>query len=1431
MQHRKINLAGLGMAYLPKSKGKSLEVDTPDSMGYEITSALSSLEKHIGNVDEYVQNALGYKSIEALYKSLSAEQIDVVALNIYNIEQKRQGIIIADQTGIGKGRSAAAMIRYAINQGLKPIFITEKPNLFSDLYRDLVDIGCAKFRPLIMNGNEDKSDVKDKSGKVVYEAPTAKEQDAIFKSGKIPSRYDYLMLTYSQIDSKELTLKISFLQKVAQNNNIILDESHNASGTSNTGQRLQEIVRSARGVTFLSATFAKRPDNMALYAVKTCMNEANLSPEGLGISIARGGVALQEVVASQLVSQGQMVRRERTFEGIEVNYLTITERAEKDKEIADKITSILREVIAFQKAFIYPEIEEMDKAAKKAGKEIKKRTGTDKSGIATTPAFSKIFNVVNQMLFAIKADAVADRAIMRLKQGKKPVIAFSSTMGSFLEQLEDEDGNPVKDGSVISADFAAVMIKALDGVLRYTEIASNGDSLKKKFDISEFSEEAQQEYYRIVQHITNDSSGIVISPIDLIKQKLQKAGYKVAEVTGRKYEVILEEKKISNAAYEKIITIKDKGKSGSIPDIVKKFMPKFQQQIVNQSEEFEGVLQDLETQLSAIPKIYTTEKNLIKARKEISNIAKTGDVAIAQAHFFYRGTDWYVCEWDEQDQLYGYTILNGDRQNAEYGYMSLSELTQFRDKSGYGGIELDFYWTPQTVNQAIGNVNAGLNGKRKKKGLGEKMKDDSGVKTRIFGTMVKRNPENTNDAFRKFNNNEVDVLMINQSGSTGASAHAVPTDSVPANKVRQRVMIVLQAELDISIEVQKRGRINRTGQILLPIYDYITSAIPAEKRLMMMLQKKLKSLDANTSANQKNSEALIKSEDFLNKYGDKIVKTYLYENPEINDILGNPLKLYDSNANVKTAKDGTIIDAAHKVSGRVAVLSVKQQELFYRTILERYQDYVAMLIEEDKYDLEVEAQDLKARTVEKAFSKAGKGGSSPFGDNTYIEKCEVNVLRKPLTAAELEKSLKESLKGSTAQQLKTDTLKLFQETQIKQQNEEEIEIKKDYANRIASMENSSVYKKLLTEESKQKYLITRKAELIQAEKEAHDKMRAKYGNEYTFVKPFIEFFTIGKQLKCPDDFAENSDSTMAVCLGLKIDMRKPKPFSPGNIGLRIAIASSKRSVSFGSISGESTQRLLAIKGLSNDNSHMTESSMGNLLATWSKNIQQNSKTRDIRYILTGNLLQAFADEMPKGRLIQYSTQSGKQVKGVLLPESYNKKLKGIELNALKVSVPVGKTFPILQAMSVNIELKCTNSVVIMRDKKLNGYQVVTSSSKDKAGEIFVDREILEFVVGGNFEKTSQKMIASVEENKMQNVLDLLQTNHGVSCEISVFDFKKIEHLFQQNQFEDVVHKLPVVERPLIEKTGESEQEKRTRILKLKYKYILILQKQELELSA
>jgi len=619
--------SGLGAPYLPASDScVVLDTVVPDSMDYETHSAVKRIKEAVGDdIDEFVRQRLKFRSQVELCKALSAEQIDAVAMAIYNIEVRKQGMIIGDQTGIGKGRIAASMVRYAVNQGLQPIFITEKANLFSDLYRDLVAIGSSHLVPFIVNGKESKTDIKDEQGNIVYQAMPSTEQSRVFQDKKVPKKFDFVLATYSQFNSPEKKPeKPSFLSAIASDNIIIMDESHNSSGSSNTGEFLQSVLAKTKGVVFLSATFAKRPDNMPVYAMKTSISDANMSKEELVEAITKGGVALQEVLASQLVEEGQMLRRERSFEGVEVNYITLEAKEQEHKAIADNVTSILRDVIGFQKNFVNDEVEELDKIAVAEGKEMEVRKGTSEAGVTSQPYFSKVFNVINQMLFSIKAEAVAERTIERLKEGKKPVIAFASTMGSFVEQMENENGMPVKDGDTINADFSEVLMRGLDGVLRYTEKDVNGESIYKQFSISELSPEAQAEYIRISEKIKSVSTGITISPIDVIIQKLEKAGYTVAEVTGRKYGVQLNLK---------------------------------------------------------------NNQGLVLARKKI----------------------------------------------------------------------------------------------------------------------------NTNDAFRKFNNNEVDVLMINQSGSTGASAHAIVTAKVPKEEVRQRVMIVLQAELDINTEVQKRGRINRTG--------------------------------------------------------------------------------------------------------------------------------------------------------------------------------------------------------------------------------------------------------------------------------------------------------------------------------------------------------------------------------------------------------------------------------------------------------------------------------------------------------------------------------------------------------------------------------------------------------------------------------------------
>lgn len=1201
----------LGAPYQPASTSTTvLNTQVPDSMSFETQAALNEIKQEVGgDMDNFVRHRLGFATKKSLFQVLSAEQIDAVGMSIYNIEAKSQGMIIGDQTGIGKGRVAAAMIRYAVRRGLKPIFLTEKANLFSDIYRDLVAIGSAHLRPFIINGKEAKTDIKDEDGEIVYEALPQAEQNEIFLSEEVPSEFDYVVATYTQFNSPERKpTKPNFLRKIAKDNIMILDEAHNSSGSSNTGSFMQTIVRSTLGIVFLSATFAKRPDNMPIYAMKTSISEANLSKDGLVKAILSGGVAMQEILSSQLVAEGQMIRRERSFEGIEVNYVSLDNYEIEHKRTSDKITNILRYIIAFQETYVEKKIKTMDEEIAAEGKQAAKRGGTNQAGVDNMPYFSKVFNVINQMLFSIKALAVAERAIARLKEGKKPVIAFSSTMGSFVEQMENEEGQPVSDGDVIKTDFSEVLRKGLDGVLRYTVYDIDGEGSYHSFDPAELGPEAQEDYLRIRDEIDKVSTGISISPIDVIVEKLETAGYSVAEVTGRKFKV----------------------------------------------------------------------------------------------------------------DLHGET-----------------------------------------------------------------------------GTVSARKKYTTNDAFRKFNNNEIDVLMINQSGSTGASAHAIATSKVPAEQVKQRVMIILQAELDINTEVQKWGRINRTGQILKPIYDYVTSSIPAERRLMMMAQMKLKSLDANTTSNQKQSNTILNVPDFLNKYGDKVVGEYLAENPLVDKLLDYPL----SGGEVNEGSDGMdIADGADKVAGRVAVLSTKMQTDFYNEITERYNDYVDYMKQIGEYDLEVEAIDLKADTLERNIIKMGKGGDSAFGEDSFLEKVEANILKKPFRSSELETLLADALAGKTEEQIKEELIDgLTQEFRARMKQDEE-EIHARFDKLVEAIPNEKKLQKLKSTDVDEflDAIEQRKKELtIQRQDELNALASGRSGKEQ-YVRRIFEFFTVGRKLAYPAYPKAMTDTVLAVCLGVVVDKKRKNPYAKSAIKIKIAIANSSKYVSIPASRGEDINKIISF---SHD---LKTPELKELLLVWESEIKARSKDRGTRYIITGNLLQAFNGK--EGKLVSYTTINSEIKKGILMPEDWKQE----DLGKQRVTVPIIKAIKLLKELSQGNSISASDSISFIKIE--GGYRIVVPSARSKGGDVYMDQDIWSLIKNNKFEISGDKMQALLPDENIEKLALILQDKLSVSVELNLNQLSIVE------QDRRAVSSKQKIELPPSE---DSSEDSRLRIVKLRAKALAL----------
>lgn len=519
-----------------------------------------NLEK-LGDADQFLVDELGYNDKDDLYSHLAAEQVDSVALALQQAK-KGNAFIIGDMTGIGKGRQAASLIRYAKKQGQVPVYFTKTAGLLSDVYRDLVDIGSPELRPFVF-GSAKEAAITDSDGKVVFALPSKSEVkrvlDYIEKNGKLPDEYDYVLTTYSQVSNgvyefdengarkeKKLAKGKTFgaaalsgqrrrdaIEKLMDNAYLILDESHTAGGNSGQGNYFQHIIQKAKNVTFFSATFAKRPDNMPIYALRTAMNEGGMKSSDLIDAVKRGGATLQEIMSQTLTQCGQMIRRERDMTGVTIDWKAIDdpERVQEQREQYDSIIGLFNDIINFQKKYVSSYVDERNDelAAIQSTMGIKK--GTAALGIKNQPFASKAFNTVQQVLFSLKAKSAAERAIDYLKQGMKPVIALSNTN-------ESQTGNLALGEEMDAPDLGTSLKKGLEGTLRYTQKDAKDNSESGYIKLEDLGNEAAEAYHELERKIEQTSTGLSLSPIDVIKNELQKAGYKVGELTGRQTEFV-----------------------------------------------------------------------------------------------------------------------------------------------------------------------------------------------------------------------------------------------------------------------------------------------------------------------------------------------------------------------------------------------------------------------------------------------------------------------------------------------------------------------------------------------------------------------------------------------------------------------------------------------------------------------------------------------------------------------------------------------------------------------------------------------------------------------------------------------------------------------------------------------------------------------------
>lgn len=1224
-EEKKQSLTTEKVKYQPHSSAYSIGAVVPARQ----KEALDNVLDKLGDADQYLVDNLGYNDKEDLYAHLAAEQIDAVALGLKQME-KGNGFIIGDQTGIGKGRQAAAIIRYAVKQGRIPISFTQKANLFSDTYRDLNDIGSPELRPFILASSNEGNikvnydeEVKGLDGqtttvrkqKVVYKVPSKTETERVLKyiagNGKLPEGYDYILTTYSQIRNgmeefkggkwkakKKVTatdrngqMKRDAIKRIAENSVFILDESHDAAGEGSGSAFIQDVLPKVKGVTFLSATYAKTPDAMKLYALKTDLGSKNKEEGEKGDAswkvlnaIKKGGAVFQEIMSQALTKSGQMIRRERDMTGVTIDWNPLTEneveiQGQRDK--FDNIFGIFNDILNFQRTYVDAKLGQMSDDLAFIQGSADHTPGTKDMGIGNVTFASKAYNVVQQALFSIKAEKVADYAIEAIKNGEKPVIAVNNTMGSMIDEypMGVEMDMP---------DLNSTLMKGLEGILRYTEKNDMGDQVNSTLRVEELGEEAVARYNEIKQKIASVSSGLSISPIDVIKHRLEEAGYKVGELTGRNTEMV-----------------------------------------------------------------YTENGKVI-------------------------------------------------RKN--------------------------------------------------------------------------RTDKNKNALADRFNNGDLDALIINRSAAAGISLHA----SSKYKDQRQRTMIFAQMQGNINDEVQIRGRIDRTGQVRRGKYVYLVSAIPAEQRLMMMFKNKLKSLDANTTSSQKSKFNEVDVQDFTNKYGDEIVLQYMAQHPEYYNKLADPLgwgfmEYARDGLSIGELKSGmkpNITSPAYEVMKRLTLLPVKEQEVVLKDISDSYSQKIKQLNDMGMNDLEMTDMPLEAKTLKREVWKEGSdpNGDNAFADNTYIETVEMNVLRKPMKAEEVEEAQKKMLDGKDYETWRNDKVAeiraaqqaKIEDTKSKMAEQTEKKVAKvEESTRLAlEKENAKIQKKLdkgeelkpgehiLTEEE----IKTRvnvavddvKRRLSEKLSDAIKNVNVKYD---MFVNPLF-IFDPNKTISVSNDwYLEELSTSLYPEFGRVIGFKYDKNYSVGSSSIIIATTDSRKRVEI------PLNRQKVFERIQKDSEMFSKECKVVNMDTWDRMIPKKDRTTG--RIITGNMLEALADNSSIGHLISYTTDDGKVKQGILVPDS-------VSTAEITGNMPIAKAYDWFAKKTSGTELVSTDGALRLTKNFGSMYTLFVPASRKEGGKYYLNQDLLDLVHGRNFQSKGKNFWATFDAEKLKDVLNVL---NGMGVEV------------------------------------------------------------------
>jgi hypothetical protein len=927
--------------------GKTL---TPKNLVQKQKNVLEQVKEEVGDIDEFVIKELGYKDRAELGKRLMSEQVDAVALSIWN---HRRGIatINGDQTGIGKGRVLAALMKWCLRNDLTPIFMTEKPNLFMDMLRDANNIGAFfegdtdRIEPFII-ANDVKLSTEIEGKTLPYNTPDDQVKNKVWgiaKDGQLPKGYNVIFVNYSQIDQEILppehyefpdpntpvtllssedrairkdTIRTQALRALAPKAMLLMDESHFAAGESASesedGKRVDKmlgIMDKMSGVYYSSATYAKRASSIPLY-YRTAISRSGIEAKKIGEIMHVGGAPLQQEVASML-AESSMFRRERSMRGVSFGIKQTEQYRERDREIGNQFSDMVQEVARYQNN-LKENLSKLEAAMQEKGMCQQKDSADKPMGkkvkLSSYNFGRSFFHVIETLLFSMKADAVADDAIERVKNGNKKNPLTEEQL-HLMNQIE-----------------AAAMKRG-------------GDPLKERF-----SKYGTTEPFH-AQDIPEGDMNLLYASMT----RPEEMEYRTHRDSQRPQKVVIAINQTGEATLE---ALKEMGLDKTYNSALERYMNKIAEGI---AVKWEGG---------------STKKNLLGP-----NAASLLWDTLPNLH----GEN--VSDMPEYKKLLSdaradYEKLVGlVRSNEELKKLPVSPIDHITDRLKKASIEFGEY-TSRT-NQLKEGV------------IIDRPDDESSPKNR--GRMNK-----------KFNNEDLDVMIINASGAVGISLHSSRDDSI---NLKQRVMFIMSPITEINGFQQIIGRIMRTGMVQRPEYLLIQTTLPHETRKASFLRAKLSKLNASTTSNKDTAmTGSVELPDFFNQIGDDVALETLLEHPQV--LAEMPLKfppnmlppmkaaLLNQYYKAKSTWEGGFV---RTFSGWMSTVSPDTMDAFWSDFGERFKGRLRGLIENGEDPFATNERDFQAELVAANTIFDEVDADVSFGQKAVIEKLKVKEGGEPMS--------------------------------------------------------------------------------------------------------------------------------------------------------------------------------------------------------------------------------------------------------------------------------------------------------------------------------------------------------------------------------------------------------------------------------------------------